>query len=76
MVFWVCAPVFTLELIDAVDKWTEDLETEKPLQDWFLIGASKLDEGLAMKNFYRSCPRLMGIVNEAFTARPPQPNSE
>ncbi len=64
--FWVCAPIFALELIDAVEQWATDLVSDATLQQWFIDGAIKLEEGLKLRNPTGAKPCLTSIVNAAF----------
>ena len=63
--FWVCVPLFALELIAAVESWLNALGADSRLQQWFVDGAEKLDEGLKLRKTTGSIPCLTSIVNAA-----------
>ena len=52
--FWICAPYFALEFVDAVEKWSEDLRNNSTEQSWFVNGANGLP-----KLVYNSARRRM-----------------
>jgi hypothetical protein len=66
--FWVCAPFFALEMIDAVERWLAELVGNAALQQWFVDGADKLDNGLKLRNTAGSIPCLTSMVNAALAA--------
>jgi hypothetical protein len=73
--FWVCAPMFALELIDAGDKWVAELEHDATLQGWFVDGAETLYKGLKLDEPNGSKACLTSIVNAALAAAIPAPAS-
>jgi hypothetical protein len=65
---WVCAPYFTLELVGAVEKWVGELPGDADLQNWFVAGANKLDDGLRLGNPPGARACLTSMVDAAIAA--------
>jgi hypothetical protein len=69
--FWVNSPVFALELDEAVEKWAGDLAGDATLQQWFVAGVDKLENGLKLGNPLGSQACLRSMVEAALAAGPP-----
>jgi hypothetical protein len=65
---WVCAPYFTLELVEAVEKWVVELPGDTNLKQWFVDGANKLDTGLRLGNLPGEVTCLTSMVDAAILA--------
>jgi hypothetical protein len=69
--FWICAQLFVLELVDAVEAWMWDLGTVGGLDQWFIDGANKFEDGLALKRHPESVACLTAMIAAARTPSPP-----
>jgi hypothetical protein len=68
--FWVNSPVFALELAEAVGKWETDMVGDANLQQWFVAGADRLEDGLKLDNPPGSHACLRSMVNAALVSGP------
>jgi hypothetical protein len=66
--FWVNSPVFAMELAEAVEKWATDMDGDAKLQQWFVAGANKLEDGLKLCNPPGSQACLRSMVSAALVS--------
>ena len=65
---WLCAQLFVLDFIDAVEKWMGELTVAAPLGPWFVTGAGEVKDGLAPKAHPESLACLTDLLTSASSA--------
>lgn len=65
--FYACVQATVLELVDAVGRWMEDLQSGAPFQQWFIDGANEFERGGLLNRHpeARACLAAMILAAQA-----------
>jgi hypothetical protein len=63
--FWICAQLFVLEFVEAVEAWMRDLGSVAGLDRWFIDGANKFEDGLTLGRHPESVACLTAMIAAA-----------
>jgi hypothetical protein len=69
--FWICAQLFVLEFVDAVETWMREVGAVTGLDHWFVDGANKFEDGLDLKRHPESVACLTAMITAARAAAAP-----